>query len=114
MREGMNTPTPEQIAKLPKWAQEHIHFLQRWHDEAQAKLKEYLDTQSPSAIYTGHEVSGDVRFIQDNCITFVLPHGTVTVWVDGDHLNCNAHYGSAGFFVQPQSSNVVHLSIRED
>lgn len=47
----MNTPTPEQIAKLPKWAQEHIADLDRRMVVAERSLKEYEDAQTPSEFF---------------------------------------------------------------
>lgn len=39
---GEMTPTPEQIAKLPKWAQAHLYRLEKEHVEAKRKLAELL------------------------------------------------------------------------
>lgn len=44
-------PTPEQIAKLPRWAQEHIKYLARERAEALDALNSKLDVQTPSKIY---------------------------------------------------------------
>jgi len=62
----MNTPTPQQIAKLPKWAQDHIKDLSRQREVTIRTLNESLDKQTPSPFYyednlcTG-EQSGPVR-----------------------------------------------------
>lgn len=40
--------TPDLIAKLPKWAQEHIADLQRQRDAAIEALENIVDTQTPS------------------------------------------------------------------
>ena len=45
-------PTPEQIAKLPKWAQEHIADVTRQMGVAKRALNEFTDAQTPSAFYT--------------------------------------------------------------
>ena len=47
----MNSPTPEQIAKLPKWAQEYIEDLSRRTEIAGRALKEYTDSQTPSPFF---------------------------------------------------------------
>lgn len=39
----IKSPTPEQIAKLPKWAQQHIEQLTRKRDFATETLAEVLD-----------------------------------------------------------------------
>lgn len=44
-------PTPEQIAKLPKWAQEHIANLDRRMVLAERTLNEYKDAQTPSEFF---------------------------------------------------------------
>lgn len=45
-------PTPEQIAKLPKWAQEHIADLSRRQQNAERALNEFKDNQTPCEFYT--------------------------------------------------------------
>lgn len=47
----MNIPTQEQIAKLPKWAQEHIENLDRRVVVSERALKEFTDTQTESAFF---------------------------------------------------------------
>ena len=44
-------PTPEQLAKLPKWAQEHIEDITRQHKVAVGQLNQCLDTQTPSSFF---------------------------------------------------------------
>lgn len=46
----MNTPTPEQIAKLPKWTQSYIATLEREHAAILSKFRDMLDNQTPSSI----------------------------------------------------------------
>lgn len=46
------SPTPEQIAKLPKWAQEHIADLARRQANAERALNDFKDNQTPSEFYT--------------------------------------------------------------
>jgi len=45
------TPTPEQLEKLPKWAQEYIKDLDRRMIVAERTLKEYTDSQTVSKIF---------------------------------------------------------------
>lgn len=45
------TPTPEQLAKLPKWAQEHIEIIERERFVAVRALNEFSDTQTQSPFY---------------------------------------------------------------
>lgn len=44
-------PTPEQIAKLPQWAQELIKYQAMERDTAIRALNDHLDAQTPSKIY---------------------------------------------------------------
>lgn len=56
----MNTTTPEQIAKLPRWAQEHIKDLERQREVAVRALDEYVDAQTESPFYTlDNECTGE-------------------------------------------------------
>jgi hypothetical protein len=50
--------TPERIAKLPKWAQEHLASLTRDRDTLHRALQSYLDVQY------------DRFYIQDEQVTF--------------------------------------------
>lgn len=47
----MSAPTPEQIAKLPKWARDHITNIERERDVSVRALNEFQDSQTPSGIY---------------------------------------------------------------
>lgn len=63
----MNAPTPEQIAKLPKWAQERIADLERRTATAELVLKEFQDAQTPSPIFYDDLVcigSGGPQFVR--------------------------------------------------
>lgn len=44
-------PSPEQIAKLPQWVQNHIKNLERERGDAVKALNQHLDSQTPSKIY---------------------------------------------------------------
>lgn len=50
-------PTPEQIAKLPKWAQERMADLERRARVAETALKDNLDSQTPSEFYVEEYVT---------------------------------------------------------
>lgn len=45
------TPTQEQISKLPVWAQTYIRNLTRERDLARREMKNTIDTQTPSSVY---------------------------------------------------------------
>lgn len=61
----MTSPTPEQLAKLPKWAQDHISTLDVQRRAATKALNEALEAQ-PDSVYSTSDVICDVsppRFI---------------------------------------------------
>jgi hypothetical protein len=45
-------PTQQQLAKLPKWAQEHIRVIERERETAVEALNKYIDSQTESPFYT--------------------------------------------------------------
>lgn len=51
LRRQQAEATDERIAKLPKWAQEHLRDLTRERDNAEKKLAAYIDDQTESRIY---------------------------------------------------------------
>ena len=72
------TPTPEQIKKLPVWAQEHIKDLDRRMVLAERALNEYNDSQTPSEFYYedyvcvgGGSPKYFRRYLQTNKVTIV-------------------------------------------
>jgi hypothetical protein len=48
---NMNAPTEEQIAKLPKWAQDHIANVERERFVSVRALNEAMDSQTKAAFY---------------------------------------------------------------
>lgn len=89
-------PTPEQLAKLPKWALEHLKSLEMQREQAIRTLNEFVDDQTPSPFYyeenpcTGEQRGpiGKRKYIQ--------AHNMEVVW-RGVHLTISAHsYGNSG------------------
>lgn len=72
----MSAPTPEQIAKLPKWAQDHISKLESERFVSVRTLNEFCDAQTKSGIYfddlvcTGERTgpSAKRKYVQTNKI----------------------------------------------
>lgn len=66
------TPTEEQIAKLPKWAQDHIKEITRERELSVRALNQYCDDSTPSPfeildfVCTGEQAgpSAKARYIQ--------------------------------------------------
>lgn len=106
-------PTPEQIAKLPKWAELWIADCERRCNEAETRLKEYLDNQTLSHVYTRSGLR-EKSYIQDDRVSFELPLGEITVALRDNVLECHASYGGGErLVVVPRVTNVVHLEIEE-
>jgi hypothetical protein len=123
----METPTSEQIGKLPKWARDYIRMLEIHGSQALKTLNEFQDNQKESQVFfTVHPCTGESKgptvkkcFIQSNRITFRLaqPNGKAdpleieVVYVkDGDHLQVNGHSGI--LVLKPDSSNAVTLAMK--
>lgn len=54
-------PTPEQIAKLPKWAKDYLEKMTRLKERAETALKENTDSQTPSYFYIEESILGKPR-----------------------------------------------------
>jgi hypothetical protein len=98
-------PTIEQLAKLPKWAQDHIADITRERDVSVCSLNEYCDESTPSPfeiseyVCTG-EKQGPLlkrRYIQAH---------TMTVKWRGVELRIDANdYGQSGKGIRLQWNN---------
>lgn len=67
-----SSPSPEQIAKLPKWARDHIQRIERERDGAVCERKRTLDSQTSSPIYYGGFMDSGKKFIQTDEVTFTI------------------------------------------
>lgn len=107
----MNEPTPEQLAKLPKWAQLAI----REGREAKEALTAYLDTQTKSNVFVRNDVHGHKFYITTERINFQLSKGEVEVHNRyGEELVIRGIYDIAEFVVLPRSSNVFTVRIQKE
>lgn len=72
-------PTSEQIAKLPKWAQEHIRDIERERDIAVSVKNKMVDEQTPSPIYVNDWTTNPItkRYVQCQCKNLVIEHAGV-------------------------------------
>ncbi len=106
-------PTPEQIAKLPKWAGQWVQQCERQCNDAEVRLKEYLDNQSQSLIYTRNGLT-EKSYIQDDRVSFQLKGGEITIALRDDKLECHAAYrGGQRLVVIPHVTNVVWLELED-
>lgn len=114
------------INKLPKWAQEYIHELERQRDVAVHEMEEYLDNQTPSAFYVYDLVTiPDEKSRTRSVIRYIQTH-RMEVEHDGVHLNIilrdgyidlhwglpDYHHGDVAFI--PQSYNSARLVAKEN
>ena len=117
--------TPEQIAKLPKWAQDHIKKIERERDIAVRELNEWCDSQTPSKVridelvVTGEErgPSHKVRYVQTERATFT--HSgvelDVSVFRDGEiSLQWSAEDSHGDVAMIPESGNRVRLVSKQN
>lgn len=112
----MTVPTPEQIAKLPKWAREYIHDLERATHDAQRQREALFDSQEKTSILHG-DVYENPRYLPDNGNTrFLL--GDDRTWIDfrhgreRDHETGYVHVNaSSRMLIIPSASNGILLGI---
>jgi len=96
-------PTPEQIAKLPKWAQERMADLERRARVAETALREYFDAQTPSEFYVEEYVGvgeGSDKRAQRYIQTYRM-----AVERDGVKLTILLHQDVKGIELQWNSTN---------
>jgi hypothetical protein len=117
----MNTPTPEQIAKLPKWAQEYTHDLERRVETSERVLKDYKDSQTPSEFYYDdyHCVGQGSpqfirRFIQTNQMTVTRDGVQLTILLRQDDPGIQLSFCSVNRLVSqvamvPTSFNQIRI-----
>ena len=92
----MSTPTPEQIQKLPKWAQDHIQNLTRERETSVRTLNEFCDNDTPSPIYYEEMVCNGETQGPSTKRRYIQTDRIVVMW-RGIELEIGAHdYGSSG------------------
>lgn len=116
-------PTVEQIAKLPKWAQEYIKDINRERDTAVKELNDYCDSQTPSPVYidelvsTGEQQgpSSKTRYIQTPRVQFDWQGVSLTVLLRDDHIDLQwngldrGRYGTSECAFIPRSYQSANL-----
>ena len=121
-----NLPTPEQIAKLPKWAQERLADVERRTRVAEEKLKEYLDAQTPSEFYVEEYVStgeGSDKHAQRYIQTYKMAVETggvkLTILLRQDEKGIELQWNSTSRLMQevamvPLSFNKVKIVAKDE
>lgn len=88
--------TPEQIAKLPKWAQDHIKDVERERFVAVRALNEFCDTQTKSQFYTEESVCSGERQGPSTKRKYIQAIAIIAAW-RGVELRVDANdYGQSG------------------
>lgn len=128
----MQTVTAEQIAKLPKWAQDHIRNITRERDIAVQELNAWVDSQTPSAFYVDEypcigEQKHKRRYFQGNRIA--VDHAGVHCEIllaredDGQRLyGIDITYSEGGprrighqdVAIMPRASNCIELVAKDN
>jgi hypothetical protein len=121
----MNKPTPEQLARLPKWASSHIAHLTRTCTNLQNSIDAAVDSQTPSPIWVDemvHNMDDPVvfkkRFVQSDSVCFLHKgvHLTVCLIENSITLSWNAETNHGCYplcfvptsFQQARIQNLAH------
>jgi len=87
-------PTPEQIAKLPKWAQDYIVNLSRERESAINSLNAFCDSETQSPFYVEESVCTGEQSGPTRKRHYIQAHAINVEWA-GVHLRVDANdYGN--------------------
>lgn len=102
-------PTPEQIAKLPKWAQEYIVSIERERDGALAMIQKFNDAQTPSPFFL------DEWYCQPRITRYIQsPTNRISCNHAGVHLElylAPAEDGQRNYGIEIQYSSLVRARL---
>lgn len=112
------TPTPEQLAKLPKWAQDHIRNLQQKLDVAVSRHSELCDNSKPGPFFTRGNYDEKKLYVPDDRIAFAAP-GEIEPFTleinpsrySPSRLEVRAYRGR--ITVSPDCANVISIGATE-
>lgn len=104
----------EAVKLLPKWAQRMFALCVSERDLAVRKLKNFLDSLSPSKVYTWELLEDRKHFIQDNQIYFELDNGRkISVRNNGDRIELMG-VGWGALEITPHVSNVITVKLSDE
>jgi len=118
--------TETRIARLPKWAQDHICRLERQRERAVAEMNAALDTQSESPMYvdalvlageTGKGPTVKRRYVQGRQIVIEWQDVRLSVDCRGDGLRLQwetSNRGVSRVAMIPDSFQAAYLVTREN
>lgn len=107
----MTKPTPDQLTRLPKWAQEYIETLERAVEDSQRVITE-LQQDEPTEIYWTTGIRDEKKYIPNNARIYIErggeKHALLVHWDrQRDMLNVAAEFNN--LIVHPHSSNWIHV-----
>lgn len=103
----------EKVLTLPKWVQDYICDLDRCRAEAETALKEFKDSQTPSAFYTDDIVKNYIQARSVYC-THAGMEIQICAFKEGHiKLFMNACKGMGDVAIMPESGNVVSLVLAD-
>lgn len=109
-----NKVTNERINKLPKWAQEHIEYLEMRNQELCQKVANFFDANLEDTNITLREGINE-RPLPPNSIISFLVGNDITTRIDVRHDIENPGRivvcGGMSITVSPRSSNVVFIEM---
>lgn len=100
-------PTPDQIAKLPKWARDHIDNLVRQRTVAVRSLNDFCDASTPSPFKINESVCTGEERGPSNKTSYVQAHTIVVEW-KGVELTVSAHDYGNGSGIKLSWSTIGH------
>lgn len=111
------TPTPEQLARLPKWARDHVDSLTRQRDNAVERMTEALAGPEDSDTLADPYMDPPRRLGVGTTVRFQLGErwdAYVDGRVDRDRFGVRLYLnGGPALNVLPRSSNVIEVELRE-
>ncbi len=100
---------PEDVKKLPKWAQREIGVLESEIERLKTQVAQ-IEGKEESDIKIEH--GSEFRNLPKHSrIRYVLPSGKVEIIIRDDELEVTAYNGH--LCVLPQACNMVHVIVKE-
>lgn len=114
----MNTPSEEQIAKLPKWAREHIKSLNRKVQNVRYEFDKIVQSTKSNinSRVTRGSLMNNYSLPETDNYRFRMKNGCrISVRIDDDHDGILYVSAEEGFIaVHPRSSNSFLLSAKRE
>ena len=107
--------TPEQQAKLPKWAQDELRILRMRLEEAKASISQLEGATSDQSRIQLRNIDEAPRFLRDRShISYTLPNGQVDVWFDNSERLCVTATSGMGdtLVILPNANNSITVEVR--